>query len=92
MSEIEWAAFHFIEDEKADQEDTTNRMNMLLSFINPEMFKAYHKATDAKNQIVNEDFERELKSRGISLEPAGSVTTDEGYSVEEVDPSIDIIG
>lgn len=60
--ELIWGTYHIAEDEKDEGERTKGFIDILLSFIDPKLFKAYYQKQNAK-EFVNEDFEREVKDK-----------------------------
>lgn len=80
------------EDEKERHDLTKSYLDLVLSFINPKLFKDYSKISDPKNELINEDFDNEIRSKlGMSKDQLYNLADNtETYHVEEI-PS-DIIG
>lgn len=62
MSEILWASYHLSEDEKEMHEWVKNNTELILSFVNPQMFKEYYRRTSA-TVYENESFDDEMKEK-----------------------------
>ena len=87
MREIEWAAFHINEDAKEDHEKIVSHRDMLMSFVNPAAFKAYHTKTNKGSQIENEAFADEIKDKlGLSLDQLNEISNEtDQYAAEDID-------